>query len=209
MSLDALTVLIEQHGPLLFFVLGFAEFIGVPVATVPALIAGGALARMAPGSDPALMVLAATGGGWIADAILFAVTRWKGAAMVDRACGLTSNPNACVLKATERVKRTGPLFIYWAKFVPGVGNLSAPAAALAGVPPRHFLGRDLIALLLWAGAYTAAGWLLSSEVEVVLLWISRYLTWVIPVAVGLIVLGGFWRVWRVRTHTRLHEEARR
>lgn len=205
MNLGVLGGLIEEHGITLFFALGFAEFIGIPVATVPALIAGGALAGIVPGSNVFLMILAAAAGGWTADAIVFGLTRWKGSAVVDAACGLTSNPSACVLHVAKRVRRVGPALIFGAKFLPGVGNVIAPASALAGVGARNFLLRDLLALLVWAGVYTGTGWVFAPQVEILLVLAERYLKWLIPTAVVLIGIAFLWRLWRVRVHTRLHQ----
>jgi len=205
-SVEALTALIERHGPLLFFGLGFAEFIGIPVASVPALFVGGALASAAAGAHPLLMIVAAASGGWAADALVFTATRWKGAFMVDAACGLTSNPRACVFEATKQVKRTGPIFIFWAKFVPGVSNLIAPAAALAGVDAPRFLVRNFAALLLWASVYTGVGWIFAPRVIPLVEWTTSSLGWVLPAIVMLVGFGMLWRVWRVRRHRRMHPE---
>lgn len=206
MTLETLTVMIGEHGLVLFFALGFAEFIGIPVASVPALVVGGALARTAPGAEPFMLVAAAALGGWAADGLLYAITRWKGEVMLDVACGLTSNRNACVINVSDRVGRVGPAFVFGAKFLPGAGNLIGPAVALAGVRARDFLFRDLIALLVWAGVYTGAGWIFAPQVEALVALTTRYLVWLVPLAVVLVGLASLWRLWRVRVHTRLHQQ---
>lgn len=204
MNPEMTAAIIEHYGATFFFVLGFVEFIGLPVASIPALVAGGALAGMAPGAHPLVMALAAAAGGLLADTTLYGLSRWKGAVMVDAACGLTSNPRSCVLLVTDQVNRIGPLFIVGAKFIPGAGNLIAPAAALAGTGPVRFLTRDAVALVTWAGAYTAAGWVFSPEIVTGLAWAGRYAGWLIPAAVALVGLAALWRIWRVRVHTQLH-----
>lgn len=210
MEFETIRAVIESHGVVIFFALGFAEFIGIPVASVPVLVTGGALARMAMGSvaDSLVLVAAAAAGGLVADAILFGLTRWKGSVMVDAACGLTSNPSACVLYVTERVERVGPVFIVVGKLLPGVGNLIGPAAALAGVGLLPFLLGDVVALLLWASVYMAVGWLFSYQIEALLVALKGSLIWVVPVGVVVIGLAGLWRIWRVQVHTKLHEETR-
>jgi membrane protein DedA with SNARE-associated domain len=199
---------LEAHGVGLYFGLGFAEFIGVPVASTPLLVAGGALARVVEGLHPFAMIPAAAAGGLLADMILFSLVRWKGEAVVDAACGLSSNPSACVLMVESKVRRLGPGFILVAKFVPGAGNLVGPAAAVAQVDRRRFLAYDAVALLLWASTYTALGWLLSAQVEQALEWVTAYLRWTLPLAGLLVVSAGFWRVARVRGHAEAHARAR-
>lgn len=198
--------LVEAYGLPLFFAVGFVEFIGLPLASVPILVAGGALARLSPELNPLLLVPATAAGGLLADAILYALVRWKGTATVSAACGLTSNPAGCVLKVEERVRSLGTGFIMGAKFVPGAGNLIGPASALAGTRTLRFLAADGAALLAWAGVYTAVGWIFRHQVEEILALILGSLGWVLPGALVLAGLAGLWRYWRVHSHTRLHRE---
>lgn len=46
MTVPDLAQLLAQYGPAIFLALGFLEYIGAPIAAVPALIAGGALVGM-------------------------------------------------------------------------------------------------------------------------------------------------------------------
>lgn len=204
---ESLVEVVQQHGPLFFFGLAFAEFIGIPLASVPFLVIGGSLARTAAYSDPTLLILSATAGGLTADSVLFGLTRWKGSVMVDAACGLTSNPKSCVMRVLERVERVGTRFILGAKFVPGVGNLISPATALAGKGFGYFLVRDAIALLLWSSAFTVLGWQFAENIRVLLRWIEGYTTTLAVAVLFAMGLATLWRLWRVRTHTRHHRSA--
>lgn len=208
MTLPDLTHLVSQHGALVFLLLGFLEYIGAPIVTVPALIVGGALARIAGGIHPGVIVLAAATGGLAADAVLYFVTRYKGDQVVDAACGLTSNPKACVLSVIRKLEVLGGRYIVIAKLVPGAGNLIAPASALAGVPARHFLSRDALALLIWASVYTTMGWTFAEHVESMLSWVVTSLDLVVAVGATLIVGAGVWRLVRTRLHSKGHERAR-
>ena len=208
MTLQVLTQLVSQHGALIFLLLGFLEYIGVPIVTVPALIAGGALARVGRGIHPVVIVGAAATGGLAADAILYFVTRSKGDQVVDAACGLTSNPKACVLSVIRKLEILGGRYIVIAKLVPGAGNLIAPASALARVPAGRFLGRDAVALLIWASVYTTLGWIFAEHVEHVLSWVMASLDVAVPMGATLIVGAGLWRFVRVRLHSAAHERMR-
>jgi len=206
---ESLVEIVRQHGPLLFFGVGFAEFIGIPLASVAVLVVGGSLARSAAYSDPTALIASAAAGGLVADSLLFALTRWKGSVMVDAACGLTSNPRSCVLQVMQRVESIGTIFVVTAKFVPGVANLISPAAALAGKGAVYFVIRDTIALLLWAAAYTFLGWLFAEDIRIVLRWVEGYTNIVAILVLLAIGLATIWRLWRVHTHTRHHSADRK
>lgn len=203
--MEALTGFLEQHGYWLLAGVGFAEFAGLPIASVPVLVGAGALASQA-GLHPVAIAAAAAAGGVTADAAWYGLTRWRGGWVVGSACGLTSNPTACVLGVRSRVERVGPKYILAAKFVPGAANLIAPAAALGRVGLLRFLALDAVALLLWAGAYVALGRLFAGQVEAVIAILATYARWALVVGLSLVALAGAWRWARVRRHAGAHAE---
>ena len=194
---------VESYGYLALVAVGFAEHAGAPIASVPVLVAAGGLGATA-GLDPFLVLLSAAVGGLAADAGWYLLVRWRGDALVDAACGLTSHPDACVLKVEERVARFGIVYVVPAKFIPGAGNLVAAAAGLAGMRPGRFLAANAVALTLWAGAWTGLGRLFTSEVQVALAWVGRYQRAAILVAAALVVGAACWRAVRVSRHREEH-----
>lgn len=200
---DALVGFLRAHGYLTLMAVGFAEYAGAPIASVPVLVAAGAVGASA-GLAPVPTVLSAAFGGLVADLAWYGLVRWRGDALVDAACGLSSNPGACVLGVRERVANLGPAYVVPAKFVPGAGNLVGAGAALAGMGPGTFLASDATALVLWAGAWTALGRLLASEVHVALELVGRYRQGAMLLVVGLVAAAAVWRVVRVRLHRGKH-----
>ena len=198
---------LQSFGYLTLLAAGFAEYAGVPIATVPVLVTAGGLSRAA-GLDPVLVAISAAAGGLAADLGWFAVVRRRGEEVVDAACGLTSNPDACVLNVRERVDRLGPAYVLPAKFIPGAGNLVAAASALSGMPLSRFAAYDALALLLWAGAYTLTGFLFASQIQEVIGFVLRYQRWALVGAAVLVVGAGGWRGIRILLHRRGHAGAR-
>ena len=94
--MDALLHILDSYGYALLFALGLAEYGGGPIASVPILIASGALAR-AGGLSLPLIVVSVAMGGLTADALWYGLARWKGCRLVSAACGLSSNRQAYVL----------------------------------------------------------------------------------------------------------------
>ena len=201
--MEQLVPFVEQYGYWFLLGIGFIEYAGFPVASIPVLLVAGAMAAM--GSlHPVPAVLATATGGLMADALWYALARRNGARLVGRVCALTTNPRACIRGVTDRVGRVGPLFFLPAKFIPGTGNLVAAAAGFAGVRPRVFLALDAVAVTLWAAVYIAVGWIFASRVEVAVGWmvgIGRFAA----VAVVVLVAGAVVvRVIKTRAHQRGH-----
>jgi membrane protein DedA with SNARE-associated domain len=201
--MEQLTVLLGRYGYGLLFAVGFMEYAGAPIACIPVLLIAGALASMG-GMPLAGVVLSVALGGLVADLAWYSIARWRGEGLVAGMCGLSSNPNACVIGVERRVSAVGPAFLLLAKFLPGAANLVAAASGYARVGLRSFVIFDAVGLLLWAAAYSLLGWLLAAQVEVAFEWASAFKFWVIAIAVGLIGGAAVWRVVKVRLHAPLH-----
>ena len=204
--MDAVGHLLETWGYALLVLVGFVEFIGLPIASVPILILAGAVAASGGLSLP-LVALSAAAGGLAADLTWYWVTRWRGPRLVDTVCNLTSNPKACVVTVQQRIEQVGPLFIVPSKFIPGTGNLVAASAGLARVAPRAFTLADSAALLLWGGVYASLGFLFTAEVAGIVEWISGFASIAAAVAVLLVLSAVGWRVVRARIHSAGHAAA--
>jgi membrane protein DedA with SNARE-associated domain len=191
------------------------EYAGAPVASVPVLVLAGAAAASGL-LDPVYAVLAAAAGGLIADAGWFTISWWRGCQLVDRVCGLTSNPAACTRTVNGRLERIGPAYIIPSKFLPGTGNLIAASAGTARVSPAVFLASDALALLAWATVYVTIGFLFAEQVEAAMSWVLAYARVSLIVAVVLVAGAAGWRTWKAVMHAAAHrkmdgdvEEARR
>ena len=204
--MDAVGHLLETWGYGLLVLVGFVEFIGLPIASVPVLIVAGAVAASGGLSLP-LVALSAAAGGLVADLTWYWITRWRGPRLVGTVCNLTSNPKACVFTVTQRIERIGPIYILPSKFLPGTGNLIAASSGLAGLAPRTFALADATALLLWGGVYASLGYLLSAEVYGVVEQIAGFASIAIAIAVLLVLSATGWRVVRARIHAARHAEA--
>ncbi len=198
-----LQLLYDEWGAWLVLGVAFAEFIGVPVAALPVLVLAGSLAPTVGAPFwviPAVAVL----GAFPADVVWFTLARHRGRVVVDRACGLTSNPAACVTVVRRRVAEAGPGFFVVAKLLPGVSNLVAAAAGLAHLPPTRFLGLNLVALSLWACLWSGVGWGMSGQLVRFMPLLDQNLHYALAGAVVLMVAAGVWRVHKVRLHKGLH-----
>ena len=200
--MEYLDAFLRTYGYWAFFAVGFAEFVGVPILSVPVLIGGGAM--VASGTlGFEMVVVSVAAGGLLADLGWYSMGRRQGPWLIDVACGLSSNPMACVSTVKDRLSRLGAPYIVLAKMLPGAGNLIAVAAGLAGFGTFAFILADGASLILWATIYTGAGWVLSDQVTAAIEWALTY-NRVVVVVLILIVLATAWRLWSVRLHQKAH-----
>ena len=142
-------------------------------------------------------------GDRLADLGWYSLGRRQGPWLIDVACGLSSNPMACLLTVKNRLSRLGTPYIVLAKMVPGSGNLIAVAAGLAGFGTLRFILAAAASLILWASIYTGTGWILSDRVAPAIEWAVTYNRAVVVVLI-LIVLAAAFRLWKVRLHQEAH-----
>lgn len=201
--METLRVLLEAHGYVLIFAVGFLEFAGVPIASALLLALAGSFAAQGSLGLPGA-VLTAAAGGLVADAAWYGLARRHGERVVRVACGLATEPGACILGVHERVARFGVRALVVGKLVPGMGNLTAPAAGLSRIPVGRFLVGDGSGLLLWALIPTGLGWIFADEVKSVARWLATSARAVLLLAVALIALASALRIAKVRRHRVAH-----
>jgi membrane protein DedA with SNARE-associated domain len=131
--------MLECYGYLLLFVVGFLEYAGAPIASIPVLVVAGALAAMGGIPLPGI-VLAAALGGLTSDLIWYAAARTRGQRLVDVVCGLATNPMACVTVIERRIRAVGPLYLLPSKFIPGGGQSGGCRFGLRRYRPAAVLG---------------------------------------------------------------------
>ncbi|MFG1691046.1 DedA family protein [Gemmatimonadota bacterium] len=202
--MEQLTLLLEQYGYPLLFGLGFLEFIGAPIASVPVLIVAGGLAASGGVSVPGIILSAALG-GLLADSLWYGAARLRGRGLVDSVCGLSSNPMACVLTVERKVAAVGPAYLLPAKFIPGAGNLVAAASGLTGMTVGAFLVMDGLGVLAWATVYAGVGWIFSAQVDLAIEWATGFASWLVGGALVLIAVAGVWRFVKTHMHRGMHD----
>lgn len=206
--MEQLVTLVEgsSYGYLVLAGIGFAEYAGLPIVSVPVLVAAGALTTTT-WLAPVPVAASAAAGGLAADLLWYGLGRWQGRRLVGVACNLSSSPGQCVVDVEERLRKVGLGLVVPSKFLPGVGNLLAPAAGFARLDAARFVGGDTVALALWAGAYTGLGVLFAGQVETVLDWIAAYRGWAVFAAGFAIGAAVVWRRLRSRRHEGGHRAA--
>jgi membrane protein DedA with SNARE-associated domain len=153
-----------HHGYTLLLAWVFAEQIGLPLPSMPLLLAAGALAGTAHLSFFASLlyaVLAAVA----ADSIWYYLGRRKGIRVLQLLCKISLEPDSCVRRTEGVFAKQGARSLLLAKFLPGLGTVAPPLAGVFHMRARRFLLYDVLGTVLWAGSFLGLGYAFSGEIE--------------------------------------------
>lgn len=172
-----------QHGYTVVFVWVLAEQIGVPVPSIPILLAAGALAGQHQLSFLVALGLAVAA-ALTSDLVWYQLGRRRGHAILNLICRISLEPDSCVRRTEDFFTRHGARSLLFAKFVPGLGTVAPPLAGMFRMRLVRFLLWDFAGSFCWAGAFIGAGYLFSD-------WLEDVARYALRLGSGLVVvLGG-------------------
>jgi membrane protein DedA with SNARE-associated domain len=153
-----------KHGYAVLLVWVFAEQIGLPVPSLPILLAAGALAgsgRFNFAGSIFLSVLGCLAADWV----WYALGRVRGIKVLQLLCKISLEPDSCVRRTQGLFAKQGARSLVFAKFVPGLGTVAPPLAGIFHMRPSRFLLFDTFGALLWSSLYVGVGYIFSGEIE--------------------------------------------
>lgn len=153
-----------RHGYTVIGVAVLAEQLGIPIPSMPVLLAAGAVCGMGnlnPGACVAIAAVAAL----IGDFFWFMLGRRFGSAVLGILCRISLEPDSCVRHTEDVYSKYGTRALLFAKFVPGLSTVMTPLAGRFRLPPWRFLLFDGAGVFVWTTTYIAIGWLFRSQIE--------------------------------------------
>ena len=153
-----------KHGYLVLFAAVLAEQIGLPLPPPPFLLLAGALAELHKFNFGEVLAVAAIA-SLISDYIWFNLGKRRGSSILGLLCKISLEPDSCVAKTKSVYARYGSKSLLFAKFVPGLTTIAPPMAGMLRLPFWKFIGLDSGGALLWAGSYSAVGWMFRGQLE--------------------------------------------
>lgn len=160
---DSFAILVS-HGYLVVFLWVFADQIGLPLPSLPVLLAAGALARGGDLNLPAVIFLAAMA-AFLSDAIWFEIGRRQGGSVLKFVCRASLEPDSCVRRTHDMFSRWGSWSLVMSKFVPGMNVVASPLAGISGVSRPRFLTLNAAGAMLFAILLVTPGYLFSRQLE--------------------------------------------
>ncbi len=197
--MNNLLAAISHHGYLLIFVVVFAEAAGLPAPAALALIAAGAGAAAQLLSAPAAFAIAVVA-MLLGDVMLFLVGRHTGWGLLGFLCGLSMNPETCILRSAESFYKRGRITLLFAKFIPGVNTMAPPLAGSMKMKFEQFLGLDFIGGCLYILAYGGLGYLFRDFVARLTRGLQSAGHVMAEVLIAALVVYGVYRVVQYRRH---------
>ncbi len=155
-----------RHGYAVLFAWVLAEQIGLPVPSLPLLLAAGALAgtgRLQLWLVVALPILASLA----SDLLWYELGRLRGVRVLQFLCRISLEPDSCVRRTEMAFERQGAKSLLIAKFVPGLNTAAPPLAGIFRMRLPRFLFFDAIGSALWVGAFVGLGYAFSDQLETV------------------------------------------
>lgn len=174
-----------RHGYVVLLVWVFAEQIGLPVPSLPILLAAGALAgagKLSYGAVLALTVVAAVS----SDLLWYQIGRRRGIKVLQLLCRISLEPDSCVRNTENVFAKHGVRSLLVAKFIPGLNTAAPPLAGVVGMVFGRFLLFDVMGATLWAGSISGVGYYFSNQLERVAAQAER-----LGIGLLVLILGGF------------------
>src|SRR5579872_4013315 len=152
-----------RHGYTVVFFWVLGEQAGLPIPSVPLLIAAGNLSGI--GSlNLFLILLLGVVACLFADTAWFLLGRRYSGRVLKFLCRISLEPDSCVRRTDDRISKHGARLLLFAKFIPGLNTVAVPIAGRSGIPLRSFLIYDTLGSTLWVVAFTIVGRLFGEAI---------------------------------------------
>ncbi|KVT64240.1 cytochrome P460 [Burkholderia ubonensis] len=157
-------------GPWAVFASVLITQLGVPVPAVPMLILGGTMAAMGQASYAA-MFAAAVGATMLADSLWFFMGRTRGRRLLNGLVRFSLSLDTTLRFARNLFERHGAPLLVLAKFLPGLGLVSAPLLGTTAIGVGVFLLWDFAGAALWAAFWLVGGSAVHDQIVQAVLWV--------------------------------------
>lgn len=153
-----------RYGYVLLMGWVFLEQLGLPLPSLPLLLAAGALAGSGRMNFGLMLFLCAIA-SIAADVIWYELGRRKGIKVVHWLCRISLEPDSCVRRTEGLFEQQGARSLLVAKFLPGLNAVATPLAGIFQMRPLKFLLFDGLGVLLWLLTYLAIGYFFSPQID--------------------------------------------
>jgi len=153
-----------HHGYVVLLAWVFAEQAGVPIPSLPLLLAAGALAgshQMNIFASLFVVTFAAVS----ADSLWYQLGLRKGIRVLQFLCKISIEPDSCVRRTEGVFSKQGARSLLFAKFLPGLSTVAPPLAGVFQMRMKRFLLFDSAGSMLWGGTFLGIGYVFSGQIE--------------------------------------------
>jgi membrane protein DedA with SNARE-associated domain/rhodanese-related sulfurtransferase len=154
--MSPLLAVLEHHTYSILFGWVLVEQGGVPVPTVPVMLAAGTMSaahKLHVAYAIPIIMLACL----ISDSLWYFLGKRYGTRIMNLLCRFSLETDVCITKTQAHLGRRGAYTLLFAKFVPGLSTMAPPIAGQSGISYPVFAAYDLVGSLVWASAWLFAG----------------------------------------------------
>jgi len=162
--MHALLEFLLRHGYVLLLGWVFAEQAGLPLPSVPLLLAAGVLAGTGR-LNFELCLLASMLAAVSADTMWYGLGHQRGIRILQWICKISLEPDSCVRRTEGIFEKYGAKSLLFAKFLPGLNTVATPLAGVFHMGLRRFLLFDALGALVWSGTFLGLGFVFSEQIE--------------------------------------------
>ena len=145
-----------QHAYLVLFGWVLVEQGGLPLPSVPLMLAAGGMSaahKLHIAYALPLILLAC----FASDSVWYWLGRRYGSRILNALCRMSLEAATCVTRTQGTVVKRGAFTLLFSKWVPGLNTMAAPIAGQAEIPYGRFVAYDMVGTVLWAGGWMFAG----------------------------------------------------
>jgi membrane protein DedA with SNARE-associated domain len=153
-----------RHGYLVLLVWVFVEQAGLPIPSLPLLLAAGALSGIHK-MNFFVALGACLIGAVVADSMWYQLGKHKGVRVIQLLCKISLEPDSCVRRTQGVFEKQGAQSLLFAKFIPGLSTVATPLAGIFHMRLRRFLLFDALGSLIWAGTFLGLGFVFRDQLE--------------------------------------------
>ncbi|HVA16503.1 MAG TPA: VTT domain-containing protein [Candidatus Dormibacteraeota bacterium] len=153
-----------NHGYVVLFVWVLLEQGGLPIPSIPLLLAAGALAG-AGKLNLALSLTLPVAASMISDVCWYEIGKRRGGSVLNLICRISLEPDSCARRTEDLYARLGAKSLFIARFVPGLSSVAPPLAGIFRMRLSRFLVYDALGGVLWSVTFIGLGFVFSSELE--------------------------------------------
>jgi len=154
--MDSILGLLAHHTYSLLFGWVLIEQGGLPIPSVPLMLAAGTLSaahKLHVAYAIPVILLACL----ISDSAWYFLGKNFGGRVLNVLCRFSLEAATCVDRTQGTVGKRGAFTLLFAKFVPGLSTVAAPIVGQLGISYTTFVLYDMAGSLLWSGAWLFAG----------------------------------------------------
>ncbi len=181
--MEDITRQLIEHGYLILFAWVLLDQAGLPLPSVPVLLAAGALSGLGE-LDIVWVLVTATAAAIPGHLALYEIGRRRGSSVLNLVCRMSLEPDSCVRRTEQLFARHGARALLLARLVPALETVAPALAGVFRMRLGHFLSYSISGTLVWSFVFIGMGYLLNQQLVRISQLAARLGNWLFVLLLG-------------------------